>query len=39
MIKGDLRLDGTFEKAQGLLHVVDVVGTDSVLPVRKLKEV
>jgi hypothetical protein len=37
--KGRLRLDGTFEQAQGLLHVVDVVGTNSVLPVRKLKEV
>jgi hypothetical protein len=37
--KGRLRLDGTFEQAQGLLHVVDVVSTNSVLPVRKLKEV
>jgi hypothetical protein len=36
--KGSLRLDGAFEQAQGLLHVVDVVGTNSVLPVRKIKE-
>ena len=34
-----LGLDAALEQAQGLLQVVDVVGTNRVLPVRKLKEV